>query len=315
MKCFSVSWKTFKKNPRIELNLALINIKQLVTVPARGKRVKTGAAMSDLGVLENAAVIIEKDTITWTGRMEDLSIGSLKESDVLDCIDKVVMPGFVDPHTHLLFAGSREDEFAMRNTGATYRQIAESGGGILSTVASVRDATKKDLKKFARRHLNAMMRQGTLTVEIKSGYGFDTESELKKLRVIDRIGRELPLDVVPTFMGAHAIPAEYIDTPDKYVDIIVQEMIPRIADQGLARFCDVFCEKCVFEIEDSRRILEAGKTPVIVLHVDHPSELSAEARAHIQRVRGAGEMALEIGPQRERGAVQLLLDQRQRRQL
>ncbi|HMD13139.1 MAG TPA: hypothetical protein VKI62_00795, partial [Bacteroidota bacterium] len=129
MKCFSVSWKTFKKNPRIGLNLALINIKQLVTVPARGKRVKTGAEMRDLGVLENAAVIIEKDTITWIGRMEDLSMGSLKESDVLDCIDKVVMPGFVDPHTHLLFAGSREEEFAMRNAGASYLQIAESGGG------------------------------------------------------------------------------------------------------------------------------------------------------------------------------------------
>ncbi len=285
MKCFSVSWKTFKKNPRIELNLALINIKQLVTVPARGKRVKTGAEMRDLGVLENAAVIIEKDTITWTGRMEDLSIGSLKESDVLDCIDKVVMPGFVDPHTHLLFAGSREDEFAMRNGGATYKEIADSGGGILSTVESVRDATKRDLKKFARRHLNAMMRQGTLTVEIKSGYGLDIETEIKMLEAISELNEEEVISIAGTFLGAHAVPPEYRERKREYVHEITERMIPYIGTKGLASFCDVFCDDGFFSMNESREILLQGKRFGLAPKI-HADELSAN---------GGAELAEEVG--------------------
>src|SRR5467141_3491825 len=153
------------------MNLALINIKQLVTVSSNGKRVKTGVEMSSLGCIDNAAVLIEADKITWIGRMEELSMSSLGETDVLDCLDRVVMPGFVDAHTHLLFAGSREDEFAMRSAGATYQEIAASGGGILNTMRHVRAATKKDLKRQARRYLNELLRGGTTTVEIKSGYG------------------------------------------------------------------------------------------------------------------------------------------------
>src|ERR1700690_1713749 len=285
MKCFSVSWKTFIKHSRNELNLTLINIKQLITVPARGKRVKTGGEMLYIGMIENAAVIIEKDIITWIGRMEDLSMGSLKESDVLDCIDKVVMPGFVDPHTHLLFAGSREDEFAMRNAGATYLQIAESGGGILSTVTDVREASKKDLKKFARRHLNAMMRQGTLTVEIKSGYGLDIETEIKMLEAISELNEEEVISIAGTFLGAHAVPPEYRERKREYVNEITERMIPYIGTKGLANFCDVFCDDGFFSVNESREILLQGKRFGLAPKI-HADELSAS---------GGAELAAEVG--------------------
>ena len=194
--------------PANRMKLALINIKQLVTVPSNGIRVKTGKDMSSLGCIENAAILVENDHITWIGRMEDLSMSSLGETDVLDCLDRVVMPGFVDSHTHLVFAGSREEEFAMRSAGASYREIAERGGGILSTVQKVRETPKKDLKKNARRWMNAMLQQGTTTVEIKSGYGLDTDNEIKLLEAIRELDREEMMTVVSTFLGAHAIPPE-----------------------------------------------------------------------------------------------------------
>ena len=165
--------------------------------------------MNDLGIIENAAVLIEDDQITWIGSMENLSMSSMKETDVLDCIDKVVMPGFVDSHTHALFAGSREDEFTQRSSGATYRQITERGGGIISTVNHVRQASKKELKKNPRKWLNAMLRHGTTTAEIKSGYGLDMESEIKMLEAIHELDREEVVTVVGTFLGAHAVPPEF----------------------------------------------------------------------------------------------------------
>ena len=207
---------------------------------------------------------------------------SLDQVDVEeDCGGCCVIPGFVDPHTHMCFAGRREEEFALRLQGADYLDILRRGGGILSSVKAVRKSSEDDLFLATRKLAASALHFGTTTIEIKSGYGLDTESELKMLRVIDRIGRELPLDVVPTFMGAHAIPAEYTDTPDKYVDIIVQEMIPLIADQGIARFCDVFCEKGVFTIEQSRRILKAASKfgMGLKIHADEINELGGSALA------------------------------------
>ena len=286
------------------MKLALINIQQLVTVSSGGQRVKAGPEqMRDLGIIENAAVIVEKERITWIGRMEELSMSALGETDVLDCIDNVVMPGFIDSHTHLLFAGSREDEFARRCAGETYREIAQNGGGILSTVDAVRKATKKELKKLARGWLTAMLRHGTTTVEIKSGYGLDTNNEVKMLEAINELSAEEVITIVATFLGGHSVPPEFKDRDSAYVHEIMNRMIPYVGSKKLATFCDVFCERGFFEIAESRAILAQGKhfgmTPKI--HAEEltalgGAELAAEVGAvsadHLEHVTGPGIEAL-----------------------
>jgi imidazolonepropionase len=267
------------------VNLALINIKQLVTVAASGARVKTGASMRDIGIIENAAVLLDGGRISWIGRMEDLSMSSLNETDVLDCLDKVVIPGFVDSHTHLLFAGSRDEEFAMRSAGATYEQIAEGGGGIVSTVRQVRAATKKELKKQARRHLGAMLRHGTTTVEIKSGYGLDTDTEIRMLEAINELKTEEVISIVATFLGAHALPPEYAGRKREYIHELTERMIPYVGTKGLATYCDVFCERGYFDVAESREILAQAKRFGLTPKV-HAEELSAT---------GGAAFAAEIG--------------------
>jgi imidazolonepropionase len=267
------------------LKLALINIKQLVTVASGGGRVRIGKEMSSLGVIENAAVLVEDDHITWIGRMEDLSMGSLGETDVLDCLDRVVMPGFIDPHTHLVFAGSREEEFAMRSAGLSYGEIAERGGGILSTVQKVRDTPKKDLKKSARRWINAMLQHGTTSVEIKSGYGLDTDSEIKLLETIRELDKEEVMTVVSTFLGAHATPPEFRENKAGYIDLIVNHMLPYIGSKKLTTFCDVFCEKGFFDLAESRSILLQGK------------QFGLQSKIHAEQLSalGGAELAAEVG--------------------
>ncbi|MBI3194061.1 MAG: imidazolonepropionase [Ignavibacteriae bacterium] len=255
------------------MKLALINIKQLVTVASQGKRMKVGAEMRDLGIIENGAVMIENETITWVGRMEDLSMGDLNETDVVDCTNYVVIPGFVDSHTHLVFAGSREDEFAMRSAGATYQEIAERGGGILNTVRRVRAASKKELKKFARKYIHNMLKQGTTVVEIKSGYGLDMDNEIKMLEAIAELGREEVMTIVSTFLGAHAIPPEFKENKSDYIRLITNKMIPYIAQRNLAEFCDVFCEQGYFDLQETETILSSAKQAGLALKL-HAEELS-----------------------------------------
>jgi imidazolonepropionase len=285
------------------LNLALINIKQLITVASQNRPVKIGKEMQNLGIIENAAVLIENNTIQWIGKMEELSMSSIKEADVLDCMNKVVMPGFVDAHTHLVFAGSRENEFAMRSAGATYQEIASRGGGILSTVQHVRNTQKKDLKKFARKYLNSLLRSGTTTVEIKSGYGLDADNEIKMLEAITELNEEEVISIIPTFLGAHAVPLEFGSRKKEYVDLITSKMIPYIGKKHLAKFCDVFCEKSYFEPEDCRIIFSAAKNAGLLpkLHADEltscgGSELAAEIKAvsadHLENISDAGIKAL-----------------------
>ena len=285
------------------MNLALVNIKQLVTVSANGKRMKTGPEMQSIGVIENAAVLVANDAITWIGRMEDLSMSSIKEAEILDCLDMIVLPGFVDPHTHLVFAGSRENEFAMRSSGATYREIAERGGGILSTVREVRAASKKDLKKTARWYLNALLRHGTTTVEIKSGYGLDMDSEVKLLETINELIAEEVITIVPTFLGAHAIPPEYVGKKDQYVRLIIEKMIPYVAKKHLSVFCDAFFEQGYFDGTDCRSIFAAATAAGMIpkLHADEltscgGAELAAEVNAisadHLEHISDVGISAL-----------------------
>jgi imidazolonepropionase len=268
------------------MNLALINIKQLVTVPSHGQRAKLRRGMQDLGVIENGAVLVKDDTITWVGRMEDLGLADLQEVDVVDCIDNVVMPGFVDAHTHLVFAGSREQEFAMRSAGATYAEIAANGGGILNTVQQVRATSKKDLKRLARQHLNSLLRHGTTTVEIKSGYGLTNNDEIKMLEVINELQKEEVIGIVSTFLGAHAYPPEFAGKRPEYVLEIVEKMLPYIASHHLAEFCDVFCEKGFFETGDTEKILVRGKELGIQPKV-HAEELNASGGSFIAASMGA----------------------------
>jgi len=169
------------------------------------------------------------------------------------------MPGFVDAHTHLVFAGTREDEFSLRSAGATYSDIASKGGGILNTVRQVRAASKKDLKKQARVYLTAMLRHGTTTVEIKSGYGLTTNDEIKMLEVINELKKEEVIDIVATFLGAHAYPPEFLDHKAEYVAEIIDKMLPYVTSHHLAEFCDVFCDRGFFEPDDADKILSAGK--------------------------------------------------------
>jgi len=233
----------------------LKDLKQLVTVRANGQPWKAGKDMQDIAVLENASVLIEDGIIAWVGASDSKHPPLNTDATIVDGRDRVALPGFVDSHTHLVFAGSRENEFAMRASGATYQQIAEQGGGIFSTVKATREASKRDLKKRAQRHLDDLLKHGTTTVEIKSGYGLDPDAEIKMLEAIHELSDEHYMTIVATFLGAHAIPPEFKSTPEEYVKLICDRMMPYVAKRSLASFCDVFCEKGYFSVEQSRRIL------------------------------------------------------------
>mgnify|MGYP001770839206 FL=1 len=269
--------------------------------------------MNDLGVLADAGVLCEHGLITWVGRMSDWNRALPDTVSELDAEGKVVLPGFVDAHTHAMFAGHRAHEFALRARGATYQEIAEAGGGILGTITHVRAASKKELKKQTRRYLTAMMQHGTTTVEIKTGYGLEMVSEIKMLEAINELNDEEMMTIVPTFLGAHAYPPEYKGNPSAYVDLVVQQMIPYVGKKKLATFCDVFCEKGYFDLEASERILMEGKTwgmqPKV--HADEltplgGAELAARVGAvsadHLEHISPQGIAALQ-----EAGVVATLL--------
>ena len=220
------------------------------------------------------AGIGEEQTVLDEPALENVSIK-------VDCGGRCLVPGFVDPHTHMCFARLREAEFDMRINGMSYLDILKQGGGILSSVRDVREAGELELYRTTRSRVLTALGLGTTTVEIKSGYGLDTESELKMLRVIDRVARQTSMDVIPTFLGAHAIPQEYTDSPGAYVDLIINEMLPAVRDQGIAKHCDVFCEEGVFTIDQSRRILTAAKQlgMAVKLHADEIRDLGGAGLA------------------------------------
>ncbi len=250
------------------MNLIIKNISQLVTVASHGKQFKVGNEMRELHVIENAAVLIENGIIQQIGKSDEISASD--EIDVLDADGRVALPGFVDSHTHAVFAGSRENEFAMRAEGKAYQEIAEAGGGILSTMNATRAATKKELLKLANARLNEMMKHGTTTAEIKSGYGLSPEAEMKMLEVIAELKRDHYVSVVSTFLGAHAFPPEYKERKNDYVELICNYMLPHIAERGLATFCDVFCEQGYFDLHQTEKILLEAKHHGLIpkLHAD-----------------------------------------------
>jgi imidazolonepropionase len=269
--------------PKKKTDLLVVNIGQLVT--PRGRKPLSGEKMSGLRAIRNAAVAIDRGVITAVGQQEKVlrSYAAKRRMDVRGCL---VTPGFVDPHTHMVFAGSREHEFEMRCRGASYKEIALAGGGILSTVLATREVSEDELFKQSLPRLRRCLDFGTTTVEIKSGYGLDTRTELKMLRVINRLRKETPLDIVSTFLGAHEVPDEYRSDREGYVRLLIEEMIPAVAKSGLAEFADIFTEQHVFDIDQSRRILEAAREAgfKLKLHADEivslgGAELAAEMEA------------------------------------
>ena len=269
-------------------SLILRNAAQLLTLaPPPGGAPKCGGAMAELGIITDGALAVSGDRILAVGTSAEIAAGFAlapggREIDATDC---VVMPAFVDPHTHVLFSGTREWEFEERLRGKTYMEIAAAGGGIHSSVRMFRAADDEALLAEALRRMDQMAAFGTGTVEIKTGYALDPEQELRALRLIAELDRRHPLSVVATYLGAHEIPLEYRDAPDTYVDLLVERMIPEAAALGIARFCDVFCEEGVYSVAQSRRILQAA------------AQAGLGAKLHADEIEpmGGAELAAELG--------------------
>lgn len=250
---------------RRAVDLVIENIAQLVTCAGEpGPR--HGAAMREVGLVPDAAVAVDGETIVAAGPAAEIRAG-YRGRNTLDAGGKAVCPGFVDPHTHVVYGGDRVNEFELRIQGASYMEIMQAGGGIASTMRATRGASPEELARQSRPRLDSMLALGTTTAEVKTGYGLDVESELRMLQAIEALDREHPVDLVPTFLGAHAVPPEFQPDSAGYVDLVVREMSPAAADwyagshfarQGTPAFCDVFCEEGVFDLEQSRRVLEAG---------------------------------------------------------
>ena len=258
------------------IDLLIYNARQLITCASDGP--KRGEAMTDVGIIEKGAVAVSDGEIVAVGPTAELQ-ARYNAAETLDVTGKVVTPGFVDAHTHVVYAGDRVAEFEMRIRGATYMEIMAAGGGIVSTMRAVRGASEEQLAMETRKRLDEMLMPGTTTTEVKTGYGLSTEAELKLLRAVERLQDAHPMTLVPTFLGAHAVPPEYKGRTDAYVDLVVNEMIPAAADWYAAStfartqtpfFCDVFCEAGVFDVAQSRRVLEAGRARGMApkLHAD-----------------------------------------------
>lgn len=237
-------------------NLIIKNASQLVT--CSGFSGKKGKEMSDLSVIENGTVVITNGVISYVGK-DCPSLADYPSHEVIDATGKAVLPGFVDSHTHFIFGGYREEEFSWRMRGDSYMSIMERGGGIHNTMNATREASFEELKESGRKRLDSMLAMGVTTVEGKSGYGMNKEAELKQLQVMKALNEEHPVDIVSTFMGAHATPKEYKGREDDFLYYMIREVMPEVKEKNLADCCDIFCERNVFDIEQSRRYLTAAR--------------------------------------------------------
>ncbi|MGA2766852.1 MAG: imidazolonepropionase [Candidatus Bathyarchaeia archaeon] len=276
--------KAVKARAREKLDLLIVNANELVTLSGENQKPRTGRQMREIGIIRDGGLAIKDGRIVAIGKTTDVT-KAFKAENVISANGKIVLPGFVDPHTHLVFAGSREDEFQMRIEGASYMEILKAGGGILRTVRETRKASFEKLVDYGTETLDAMLEHGTTTIEAKSGYGLTTKDELKMLDVIQRLNQLHSVDVVPTFLGAHAVPPEFFNNPQAYVNLVTEEMIPKVSEKGLAEFCDVSCEKGVFSLEQASRILTAGKN----------SSLKPKVHADETSLLGGAELAAGIG--------------------
>ncbi len=258
-------------------------------------------------------MLVRDGLIAAVGTSDEIERDLPNDTEIIDATGRVVLPGFVDAHAHPVFGGNRVDEFELRARGATYEQIAASGGGIRSTVRKTRAASEDELLAQAKKHALWFLRGGTTTVEAKSGYGLTVEDEVKILRVIRRLNTETPIEFVPTFLGAHAIPEEFRGAPEQYVALVIHEMLPRVIEEKLAEYCDIFCERGYFDIADSEKILTAAQQHGLRLrmHVDQltnsggaflAARLHAATADHLEQTNAA-----EIAALREAGVQPVLL--------
>jgi imidazolonepropionase len=266
--------------------LVLRHCRQLIT--CAGPAPRRGADQGRLEIITDGALAHADGRIVFAGRTVDLerTVPLPADARVIDVHEYSIIPGLVDAHTHAIFAGDRRSELRRRLAGDTYASIAASGGGIVSTVTATRAATEDDLTGEARTRLDGMLACGTTTCEIKSGYGLDLEAELKMLRAIQRLDASHPIDIVATFMGAHEVPIEHRSDRERYIDLVVSEMIPAVASARLAEWCDVFCETGVFTAPESRTILEAGQRAGLKARI-HADELGASGGSHVAAAVGA----------------------------
>lgn len=261
------------------------NISSLVTVNAKGALRRQGAEMQDIGEIKNGVMLFD-NKILWLGTSEEFNKENIEEKlyikieETIDARGKTVLPGFVDSHTHLVFAGNRSEEFARRLRGVTYQQIAKEGGGILKTMKATRAATVEELAENGRKFAISAMKHGTTAIEIKSGYGLTLESELKQLEAIKLLQNELSLHITPTFLGAHDIPPEYKNDRKKYIDIICKEMLPAVAGRRLAKYNDVFIDEGYYTLSEGKKILEKG------------IELGLKPKVHCDEMADTGSAAL-----------------------
>ncbi|MCL2768377.1 MAG: imidazolonepropionase, partial [Synergistaceae bacterium] len=249
-------------------------------------RIFTPTSQGNVTVYHKGYIMVENGRIVSVGEMDNRQRLLLDDLHEIDLGGATVIPGFVDPHTHSCFGATREAEFIMRLEGKEYLDILKAGGGIHSSVRSVESLSDDDLFTISSIRVNQMLVNGTTTIEIKSGYGLNTELELKMLRVIERLGREMPIDVVPTFMGAHAVPLEYSGNTEEYVDLVINDMLKAVKIQGIAKFFDVFCEKGVFSVEQSRKMLNAAAISGLKLKV-HADEVHSCGGASLAADVGA----------------------------
>jgi len=270
------------------VTILIKNANEVVTLKSNAQGPRTKEQMQEIAVIENGSVLIEEERIVAVGAYEQLEADFpelIKKAETIDATGKIVMPGLVDCHTHLVHGGTREQEFNMRLNGSTYMEIMNAGGGIHATTKRTRETSFDELYEKTMQHLDVFLKHGVTTVEAKSGYGLDWETEKKQLEVAKELQATHNIDVISTFMGAHAVPRDYKGREDEFVDVVIHDMLPKVAELELAEFNDVFCEKGVFTPEQSQRILEAGKalglTPKI--HADE-----------IEPYQGA-ELAAEVG--------------------
>jgi imidazolonepropionase len=280
----SAARKGGKRGSREKVDLLLLNANELVTLAGDGQKPRVGKQMRELNIIRDGGLAVKDGCIVAVGKTYDIT-KQFRSDNVLSVNSKTVLPGFIDAHTHLIFGGSREDEFQMRVEGASYMEILNAGGGILKTVRETRKASVDKLAAGGLERLDSMLEHGTTTAEAKSGFGLTTRDELKILEVIRRVDQLHIVDVIPTFLGAHAVPPEYKDNAEGYVSLVIDEMLPRVAEKALAEFCDVFCERRVFNLEQSRRILIAGKNHGLKPKI-HADEMS---------LLGGARLAAEVG--------------------
>src|SRR5438034_7383084 len=259
--------------------LAVVNCGQLVTV-AGAARPRVGAELQDVSIINAGAMLVRDGRLAEIGSRAEIEPLITADCEVFDAGGRIVMPGFVDAHTHPVFAGIRPDEFEDRIAGVSYQDIAARGGGIQSTVRATRAASLDELTKIGKRYASWFLRSGTTTIEAKSGYGLSLEDELKILRAIKRLNAETPLRYVPTFLGAHDVPPEYRSRRDEYLKLLIEEMIPLVAREHLAEYCDVFCEERVFTADESWKILSAARCHGLGLRL-HADQLSLSGGAKL----------------------------------